>query len=468
MAHCLRRGGLRLRQAGADHRRRAGREDHPPVRRRRAVLSADGHAGGFRTGARPAGRYPGSRAGLGPLVGAARVDPVAAPRLAGASAPGGDRVRGHAAGERRARRHRVGSGRQRQYNSSQWGPPHPAVRLRGARCGGEPHRGRARGTRLCDQIERDDAVVRHRSRGADRLLVPRQDIGRRVGRARGLFHRRHGRDPDSARQVHHVPLVAPPPGRGALPTCRAGSRSRGGEGVSGPARQPAALSRRLLGLQRRGGARQPGVAADHPVQPVSHVPGDGAGRGRRRAGQGPDRARIRRALFLGHRDLRAAVPHLYQAADRAEPAPPAARLPGRGARTRTGGEPARGAVSVAHHQRQRGVRVLRGGNGAVPHQRGHRLRAPQVRGRHRGQGLSEGRGRGDSGRDGPPVGRPRFLRPPRRQVPDQRRDRAGRVQHGSQQQPVHEPDGPREPLVRRGDHWCAVGRRSAAVRVAGA
>ena len=51
---------------------------------------------------------------------------------------------------------------------------------------------------------------------------------------------------------------------------------------------------------------------------------------------------------------------------------------------------------------------------------------PQVRRRDGGQGLSRGGGRGDPGRDGSPVGRSRLLRPPRRQVPDQRGDRAGR------------------------------------------
>ena len=387
VADRLRRGGLRFRQARADHRRRAGRQDHPSLRRRRAVLPADGDARGVRAGARHAGRRPGSGARLGALVRAARVDPVAAPGLAGAPAPGGDRVRGHAAGERRAGRHRVGGRRQRAHDPSQRRPPHAAVRLRGARRAGEPHRGRARGARLRDQVERHDAVVRHRSRGADRLFLHREDVGRRVRRARGLFHRRYGRDPHPRRQVHHLPLVAAPPGGGDLPARRAGPRSGGGARVSGPAGEPAALPRRLLAAQRRAGARQSGVAADDSVQPVPHVPGDGAGRGGRRARQGPDRTRVRRALLLGHRDLRPAVPHLHEAADRAEPAPAAARVPERGAAARAGGQSARGAVPVAHHQRQRGVRVLRGGDGAVPHQRGHRVRAPQVRRRDRGQGT---------------------------------------------------------------------------------
>ena len=420
VADRLRRGGLRLRQARPDHRRRAGREDHPPVRRRRAVLPADGDAGGIRAGARHAGRHAGAGAGLGSFVRSARVDPVAASRLAGASPPGRDRVRGHAAGERRAGRHRVGVGRRRPGDRSHRRSPHPAVRLRGARRTGEPHRGRARGARLCDQVERDGVVVRHRSRGADRLLLRREGSGRRIGRARGLFHRRHGRDPHPPRQVHHLPLVAAPAGGGALPTRRAGPRPGGGTRIPGPAGEPAALPGRLLAAQRRGGARQPGVAADDPVQPVPHVPGDGAGRGGRCARQRPDRAGLRRALLLGHRDLRPAVPHLYEAADRPEPAPAAARVAERGPPARAGGQPAWGPLSVAHHQRQRGVRVLRGGDGAVPHQRGHRVRAPQVRRRDGGQGLSRGGGRGDPGRDGSPVGRSRLLRPPRRQFPDQR------------------------------------------------
>ena len=154
-------------------------------------------AGGFRAGARLAGRYAGSGARLGAFLGSARLHSVAAPRLAGTPASGRDRVRGHAAGERRTRRHRVGSRRQRTFRASQRRPAHPAVRLRGARYGGDPHRRGARGPRLRHQVERDDAVLRHRSRGADRLLVQREGIGRRGGRPRGLFHRRHGRYPGS-------------------------------------------------------------------------------------------------------------------------------------------------------------------------------------------------------------------------------------------------------------------------------
>ena len=56
------------------------------------------------------------------IVGAARLDPVAAARLAGAPAPGGDRVRGHAAGQRRAGRDRVGARRRRARDPFQRGP----------------------------------------------------------------------------------------------------------------------------------------------------------------------------------------------------------------------------------------------------------------------------------------------------------------------------------------------------------
>ena len=72
------------------------------------------------------------------------------------------------------------------------------------------------------------------------------------------------------------------------------------------------------------------------------------------------------------------------------------------------------AVPVAHDQRRGGVGVLRRRHGAVPHQRGDRVRPQALPRRHRRRRLPRRRGRGDPRRDGAPVGGPRLLREQRR------------------------------------------------------
>ena len=141
VAHRLRRRGVRLRQARPDHRRRARRQDHPAVRRRRAVLPADGDPRPLRAGARHAGGDPGPHPRVGPLVGPARLHPVAPARLPRAPAPRGDLLRGDLARLRRPRRHRLRDlGTEGRTAGGQRRPPHQAVRVRGHRAAGEPRR----------------------------------------------------------------------------------------------------------------------------------------------------------------------------------------------------------------------------------------------------------------------------------------------------------------------------------------
>ena len=383
LAHRLRRRGVRLREAGPDHRRRAGRQDHPAVRRRRAVLPADGDPRPLRAGARHARGDAGPHPRLGPFVRPARLHPIAPARLPRAPAPRGDLLRGDPAGLRRPRRHRLrnrgGGARDRRQRRS----PHQAVRVRGARAPGEPRRRPPHRARAPYPVGRHDPVVRGRPRTADRLrLHDRRAVGR-TGRADRLLDRRPSGRAHPPCQVRHLPLVPAPADRRALREGRAAVEPGRPARLRGPARQPAPVPHRLLAPQRRRGEGTAGVAADHTLQPLPHLPSDGAGRGRRGAGQGTDRPRLRGPLFLGHRDLPAAVPDLHDAANRAEPAASAPPAPGRRPAARRRAEPARRALSVAHHRRQRGVRLLRGGNRAVPHQRGHRVRPPQVRRRDR-------------------------------------------------------------------------------------
>ena len=74
----------------------------------------------------------------------------------------------------------------------------------------------------------------------------------------------------------------------------------------------------------------------------------------------------------------------------------------------------------------------------------------EVRRGHRRPGVPPRVRRRDPRRDRAALVRPRLLlRPAGRQVLHPQRDRARRVHHRRQQQHLHQPDGPGEPLVRR-------------------
>ena len=156
---------------------------------------------------------------------------------------------------------------------------------------------------------------------------------------------------------------------------------------------------------------------------------------------------------------------LHAPADRAQPAelPP---LHARAARASARASSASAArCSPGARSAARRLGELRGRHRAVPHQRGHRVRDPELRRRPRRRGLPRRGRRRDPRRDRPALVRPRLLLR-RRRVPHPRRDRARRVHDGRQQQRVHEPDGAGEPLVRRGDDPAARGRPARRVHAA--
>nr|BFE76171.1 hypothetical protein GCM10020092_094720 [Actinoplanes digitatis] len=137
------------------------------------------------------------------------------------------------------------------------------------------------------------------------------------------------------------------------------------------------------------------------------------------------------------------------------PGPQPAHAPGADASVRpppgARGRLRRCVVPVAHHQRRGGLGLLRGGHRPVPHRRRHRPRPRPVRPRDRRhrpavQARRRGPDRDRAHVDGPGL----LLRAPRRPVRDPQGDRTRRVQHGGEQQPVHQPHGRREPENRRG------------------
>ena len=181
-------------------------------------------------------------------------------------------------------------------------------------------------------------------------------------------------------------------------------RLRGGRGRASRGR------RGLLGAQRhrdRGRARRP---AGGPLQPLPAAPGDRPHGRRRRARQGRHRPRLRGPLLLGHRDLRRPVPRPHDArVGAAGCSSSAARTCPRraSARARSG---TRGALFPWRTiNGARGLRVVRVGNRAVPHQRRHRARAAPVQPRHRRPRLHARPGRRGGLRDGEAVDGARVL-----------------------------------------------------------
>ncbi len=220
-------------------------------------------------------------------------------------------------------------------------------------------------------------------------------------------------------------------------------------------RRAAEVVRRLLGAQRRRGGRAAGDPAGREVEPLPARPGRRPRRGRRHPREGCHRQRLQRPLLLGHRGLHAAVPHLHDARMHSLCVAVPLQAARHGPAARAPDDAARRAVPLAHHQRRGGVGVLRRRHRAVPHRRGHRLRASAVRRRHRRPGVHGARGRRHPRRDRTHVGGPRLLAVQRRRrLPHPRRDRARRVHHRRRRQPLHERDGARQP-ARRGRHGAA-------------
>ncbi len=140
----------------------------------------------------------------------------------------------------------------------------------------------------------------------------------------------------------------------------------------------------LLGPRRCRGRRGPRGAAGGALRPVPRAAGRGQGGEPGDPRQGANRARLRRAHILGHRDLRAAHAELHRthrgrerAAVAAQHAP-ACRRPGRPA------GPARRGLPVADDHRPRMLGLLARRHRRVPRERRHRHRGRPPRRRHGG------------------------------------------------------------------------------------
>ena len=128
---------------------------------------------------------------------------------------------------------------------------------------------------------------------------------------------RRAGQPITDRSRRRLPHLARGAGRASWSTAAgAPSTGRSSTGVDARARRRSASGwTRFWERSRRRGRRPAGGAAGGPLEPLPARPGRGPRRAVRRPGQGRHRLRLRRPLLLGHRDLRAAVPHLHLAAD---------------------------------------------------------------------------------------------------------------------------------------------------------
>ena len=300
----------------------------------------------------------------------------------------------------------------------------------------------------------------HRRRRRPHDRAPRTTTPTVIQRRRG--HRQDGlpgagqagrADPDHQDRRATTPRAACP-SRELVDRCRRTLDRVREHGRRAAVRRAAGVARRLLGALRRRGRTGSRRCSRRCAGTCSSSPRPRPAPSSRRPGQGRDRLRLRRPLLLGHRDLRAAVPHLHHAAvARSALRFRYSMLDAARARAPRAG-PARRAVPVAHDQRRGGVGVLRGRHRAVPHRRRHRLRAVPSTSRATGdQRVPEPRGRRHPRRDRADVGRPRLLAraTAAATLPHPRRHRPGRVHDGRQRQPVHQRDGAVQPAPRRAD-----------------
>ncbi len=210
------------------------------------------------------------------------------------------------------------------------------------------------------------------------------------------------------------------------------------------------IPRRLLGARRRRARRRHGAAAGGPLRALPRPAGRRACRAARDRGQGPDRARLRRAHVLGHREVRAARADVHGAA--------------RGRPTRCAGG-IRRSTSRASGPRQLGLegaafpwRTIRGqecssywpaGTAAFHIDARHRRRRDPLPGRRPATTTFE-RDVGlellvETARLWRSLGHHDAAGP----LPHRRRHGPGRVQRDRRQQRLHEPAGAAEPARRR-------------------
>src|SRR5471032_2218373 len=213
-----------------------------------------------------------------------------------------DRLPGHAAEFFRRDQAGVGSGWRSQEPGSR---RRSARRLRHLRPGAAPGRQRAvrylrgagpahRQQRLhFGQRDRDDTRRRAAGRCQQKRAAPRTIVD---------HHRQRAAD-RHADQVRQLFFVARLSGRRAAVAQQGHAGASQGRRLRGAAHGTGAVPGQFLAAGRRGNRRRRRAPARHPLQPV---PPAAIGRPRRQdqhLGQGRDRRRLRRPLFLGHGNL---------------------------------------------------------------------------------------------------------------------------------------------------------------------
>ena len=210
----------------------------------------------------------------------------------------------------------------------------------------------------------DDPRRRRRPHDRHRERLQRAAPRRRGHRQEGLPGGRHAGEADQDHQgvAYHTSRGVPV--RELVDRCRRTLDRVRDEGVEAQLRDQrswldAFWARSDVEVRRP--ARTP---AGHPLEPLPGGPGHRPGRAVRGARQGRHRIRLRRPLLLGHRGLRAAVPHLHLARD----------------------GPQRAAVPVQHARRgprggptswPRAARCSRGGRSTARRPRPTTPRAPR-------------------------------------------------------------------------------------------
>ena len=226
------------------------------------------------------------------------------------------------------------------------------------------------------------------------------------------------------RQVRRLPLGRAPrrSRRARRAHARPGRRRRlrRDRGRAHGARRGVLAARRRRG---RGPGRRPGGG---PLQPVRADAGDRARRGPRRRRPRASPAAATRATTSGTRRSTSSRSSRTRARSWARQVL-AFRCgmldAARAARAR--GRPRRRAVPVAHDHGRRGLGVVRGRHGAVPHQRRHRVRDAPVQPGHRRPRVHARAGRGGGRRDRALLDGARLLlRAPGRALLHPQRDRA--------------------------------------------
>ena len=498
MEHPSRRAGVRVRDDRSDGRQRPRPEDHVVVRRRRAARAVDRRPRRLRARARPATRHGQSRADVAHRRRQARARHVTAPRVAGAPPRGGDPLRGHD-GDAARRRSSSPRGLLNRQDAEFEARPGAFTESVGSNPERDPRRHRTFNHR----------VLQPRLHSADdrQMVLGFQCTNSKMSLACAARHHVETTamfdvdieiSPDEATAFVSSMLAA---GQSVTVTKFVSYHTSryaptlDAEVVDDAFELATRCTRSLDRVEHDG---YPALVSAQEAWldqfwsssdvEVRHRPVAGRSLEENAVAEVAEQQAMRWNLFqlaqasaqVGEQGIAAkgvtgggyeghyfwdtemyVAPFLVVHAARGRPsadALPLAHAAGR-PQPRRRPQPGRCPLPVAHDQRRGGIGVLRGRDGAVPHQRGDRLRPQALRRRQRRHHVPCHRWRRDARRDRPAVERPRLLLQPwgeqrkrrRRRVvvPHPRRHGTRRVHGGGQRQPVHQRDGALQSALRR-------------------